>query len=258
AENGRCPQCGAEIPGDAAEGLCPKCLLARAVELVDPAARLSWPKSNAATAPTSPLETAAAPDIPRYRILRLLGAGGMGSVYQAEQLQPHRTVALKVIKAGLASPEMLRRFSHEGEVLGRLQHPGIAQIYEAGTADSGLGPQPFFAMELVRGPAGEKALSLIDYASRKKLDARQRLELLARVADAVHYAHQKGIIHRDLKPANILVDESGQPKILDFGVARVTDADLKAVTVQTDIGQIIGTLPYMSPEQAGGDPTQLD
>src|SRR2546421_835566 len=250
AEKRRCPQCGAEVPEDAAEGLCPKCLLARAVELASP--------PTAAALPVPSPGAASTPDIPRYRILRLLGAGGMGSVYQAEQLQPHRTVALKVIKAGLASPEMLRRFSHEGEVLGRLQHPGIAPIYEAGTADTGHGPQPFFAMELVRGPSGEKAPSLIDFANRKKLDARQRLELLAKVADAVHYAHQKGIIHRDLKPANILVDESGQPKILDFGVARVTDADLKAVTVQTDIGQIIGTLPYMAPEQAGGDPAQLD
>src|SRR5439155_2066151 len=128
----------------------------------------------------------------------------------------------------------------------------------AGTADSGQGAQPFFAMELVRGPAGQKAPSLIDYANQKKLTARQRLVLMANVADAVHYAHQQGIIHRDLKPANILVDESSQPKILDFGVARVTDIDLRAVTVQTDIGQIIGTLPYMSPEQAGGDPAQLD
>src|SRR5436305_2410371 len=113
-------------------------------------------------------------------------------------------------------------------------------------------------MELVRSPASARAPSLVEFAEQQKLNARQRLELLAKVADAVHYAHQKGVIHRDLKPANILIDDSGQPKILDFGVARVTDVDVKNVTVETDIGQIIGTLPYMSPEQAGGDPAQLD
>src|SRR5436305_8226815 len=113
-------------------------------------------------------------------------------------------------------------------------------------------------MELVRSPASARAPSLVEFAEQQKLNARQRLELLAKVADAVHYAHQKGVIHRDLKPANILIDDSGQPKILDFGVARVTDVDVKNVTIQTDVGQIIGTLPYMSPEQAGGDPARID
>jgi tetratricopeptide (TPR) repeat protein len=186
-----------------------------------------------------------------YRILRVLGEGGMGIVYEAEQEHPRRTVALKVIKPGWATAEMLRRFEQESQALGRLQHPGIAQIHEAATADAGAGPQPYFAMEFIRGD------SLVAYAAAYHLNTRQRLELMIKVCEAVHHAHQRGIIHRDLKPGNILVDESGQPKILDFGVARVTDSDAQA-TRQTDIGQLIGTLAYMSPEQVLADPLELD
>jgi serine/threonine protein kinase/Tfp pilus assembly protein PilF len=189
--------------------------------------------------------------IARYRILRLIGEGGMGEVYEAEQEQPRRTVALKVIKPGLSSPELLRRFEQESQALGRLQHPGIAQIYEAGTADSGFGPQPYFAMEFIRGE------SLLEYAKAHELNTRQRLELMAKVCEAVHHAHQRGIIHRDLKPGNILVDESGQPKVLDFGVARVTDSAAQT-TRQTDVGRLVGTLAYMSPEQVLADPLELD
>src|SRR6266478_708222 len=173
----------------------------------------------------------------RYRVLRLIGEGGMGAVYEAEQDHPRRNVALKLIKAGLASPSLLYRFEHEAEMLGRLQHPGIAQIYEAGTAETGVGPQPFFAMEFVHGRP------LTAFATG--LGVRERLELLARVCDAVHHAHQRGIIHRDLKPANILVDQTGQPKVLDFGVARATDADLLTSTARTQAGQLLGTLSYM-------------
>ena len=186
-----------------------------------------------------------------YRILRLLGEGGMGIVYEAEQVHPRRTVALKVIRSGLGDPKLVRRFEHELLALGRLQHPGIAQIYEAGTADNGFGPQPYFAMELVRGQP------LLEYADAHQLTARQRLELMARVCEAVHHAHQRGIIHRDLKPGNILVDQTGQPKILDFGVARAIDSDAR-MTHQTDLGQIVGTLAYMSPEQVQADPLELD
>ena len=189
--------------------------------------------------------------IGRYTITRLIGEGGMGSVYEAEQDQPRRTVALKVIKPGLASPELLRRFAQESQALGRLQHPGIAQIYEAGTADAGYGPQPYFAMEFIRGE------TLRDYAEKHQLNIRRRLEIVAKICDAVHHAHQRGLIHRDLKPGNILVDETGQPKILDFGVARVTDSDAQA-TMQTDVGQLVGTLAYMSPEQVLADPLELD
>jgi tetratricopeptide (TPR) repeat protein/tRNA A-37 threonylcarbamoyl transferase component Bud32 len=187
----------------------------------------------------------------RYRVLHLIGEGGMGAVYKVEQERPHRVVALKVIKPGLASDDLLRRFERESEMLARLHHPGIAQIFEAGTADAGSGAQPYFAMEFISGAP------LIDFASAHGLDTRQRLELIARVCDAVEHAHQRGIIHRDLKPGNILVDESGQPKVLDFGVARLTDSDTRA-TRQTDVGQLVGTLAYMSPEQVLADPLELD
>jgi serine/threonine protein kinase len=132
--------------------------------------------------------------IGRYRIVRLLGEGGMGTVYEAEQEQPRRFVALKVIRPGLATAERLRRFTHEAQALGRLQHPGIAQIYEASTADTGLGPQPYFAMELIRGQA------LQQYAAAHRLDTRQKLGLMVKICEAVHHAHQRGVIHRDLKP----------------------------------------------------------
>src|SRR5215472_6561105 len=185
-----------------------------------------------------------------YRILRVLGEGGMGIVYEAEQEQPRRTVAVKVIKPGWANRE-LRRFEQESQALARLQHPCIAQIYEAGMADAGFGPQPYFAMELIRGR------SLQEYAEEHHLDTEQRLQLMVRICEGVQHAHQHGLIHRDLKPGNILVDETGQPKILDFGVARVTDSETQT-TRQTDLGQLVGTLAYMSPEQALGDPLELD
>ena len=131
--------------------------------------------------------------IGRYKVLRLLGEGGMGVVYEAEQEHPRRVVALKVIKSGMTSPELLRRFELESLALGRLQHPGIAQIYEAGTAETSLGPQQYFAMEFVHGS------SLLDYAVAQHLNMRQRLEVMAKICEAVHHAHQRGLIHRDLK-----------------------------------------------------------
>ena len=129
--------------------------------------------------------------------------------------------------------------------------PASRRSIEASTADTGFGPQPYFAMELIRGQP------LPEYAEAHQLNTRQRLELMAKVCDAVEHAHQRGVIHRDLKPGNILVDETGQPKILDFGVARVTDSDAQ-LTRQTDLGQLVGTLAYMSPEQVLGDPLELD
>jgi predicted Ser/Thr protein kinase len=187
-----------------------------------------------------------------YKVLGLLGAGGMGVVYLAEQERPRRQVALKVMRPGSATPQGLRRFEYEAQALGRLQHAGIARIYEAGTADAGHGPQPYFAMELVRGQP------LTAYAEAKRLGIRERLALLVKVCEAVQHAHQKGVIHRDLKPANVLVDEAGQPKVLDFGVARVTDRDVLLTTLHTDVGQLVGTLPYMSPEQAAANPEDVD
>jgi serine/threonine protein kinase len=194
----------------------------------------------------------AATVVGHYTIRSVLGRGGMGAVYLAEQDKPRRTVALKLIRAGVASDALRRRFELEAEVLGRLRHPSIAQVYEAGIADTPSGKQPYFAMELVEGEP------LDDYAYKNGLGTRARLELMSKIADAVHHAHQQGVIHRDLKPGNILVTADGQPKVLDFGVARATDADIQTTTLQTDIGQLIGTVPYMSPEQAAGDPKDLD
>jgi eukaryotic-like serine/threonine-protein kinase len=187
--------------------------------------------------------------IGRYRVLRRHGEGGMGTVYEAEQDNPRRTVALKVIRAGTASAELLSRFRHEAEILARLKHPGIAQVYEAGIGDDG---RPFFAMEFISG------MPLDEYSRSRGLGPPARLELLAKVCDAVQHAHDKGVIHRDLKPGNILVDDSGQPKVLDFGVAHVTAADLLTTAGQTQAGQLLGTLSYMSPEQIAGDPAGLD
>jgi formylglycine-generating enzyme required for sulfatase activity/predicted Ser/Thr protein kinase/tetratricopeptide (TPR) repeat protein len=189
------------------------------------------------------------PRVGRYRVLRLLGEGGMGAVYEAEQDTPRRIVALKVVRPGLASALLLKRFRHESQILGRLHHPGIAQVYEAGLADDG---QPFFAMEFIRGE------TLDEYARLRALTLPARLELLARVCDAVQHAHEQGVIHRDLKPANILVEETGQPKVLDFGVARATGADLLTGAGLTQTGQLLGTPNYMSPEQVTGDPAAID
>jgi WD40 repeat protein/predicted Ser/Thr protein kinase len=195
----------------------------------------------------------AEPEVPlyigRYRVVRRHGEGGMGTVYEAEQDNPRRTVALKVIRAGPASAELLSRFRHEAEILARLQHPGIAQVYEAGISGDG---RPFFAMEFISG------LPLDEFARSRRLDTPARLELVAKVCDAVQHAHEKGVIHRDLKPGNILVDASGQPKVLDFGVARVTAADRLTTAGQTQAGQLLGTLNYMSPEQISADPAGLD
>jgi serine/threonine protein kinase len=189
--------------------------------------------------------------ISHYRIVRKIGQGGMGAVYEAVQDKPRRSVAIKVMASALASKAMQRRFQFETQVLGLLKHPGIAQIYEAGTDQSEIGPRPFFVMELVEGKP------LADFVDDQQLGTRRILELIASICDAIHHAHQKGIVHRDLKPANILVDVHGQPKILDFGIARPVGSDLKS-TLQTESGQIVGTLAYMSPEQAAGRSSDVD
>lgn len=202
--------------------------------------------------------------IGRYRILGVCGVGGMGTVYEAEQESPHRRVALKVIRPGTMTPDLLRRFRLEADILGQLQHPSIAQVFEAGTYDVAGVEHPYFAMEFVDGAA------LNAYVADRNPNLEARLELFALICDAVHYAHQKGIVHRDLKPANVLVTEDttttdvagkrggGRPKILDFGVARATDADVQVTTMRTAEAAIIGTLRYMSPEQVQGDRSKLD
>ncbi len=207
-----------------------------------------------ATEAASGAPTGAPSSIGRYRVVRLIAEGGMGSVYEAAQESPDRTVAVKVIRPGAISGRLLRRFEHEAQLLGRLQHPGIAQIHEAGVADvtwpdGSVSRQPFFAMELVDGAV------LTEWARAKPV--RERLVALARLCDGVQHGHQRGVIHRDLKPANILVASSdGQPKIIDYGVARRIDAG--GPTRDTAAGQMIGTLAYMSPEQLSGDTALVD
>ncbi len=187
-----------------------------------------------------------------FELLEVIGRGGMGTVYRARQRTPDRTVALKMIRPGMLSRTMLGRFRYEADILARLHHPGVAQIFEAGTVQSGDVEQPYVALELVSGQPVDR------YATDHRLDVRGKVNILIMVCDAVHHAHQKGVIHRDLKPANILVSAGGQPKVLDFGVARLTDADVRETTLRTDVGQLIGTLPYMSPEQVSGDTRCLD
>lgn len=185
-----------------------------------------------------------------YRVVSVLGQGGMGIVYEAEQQSPKRAVALKVVRGGkFVDEHYLRLFQREAQTLARLKHPGIASIYEAGRTADG---QHYFAMELVRGT------DLNDYIDSGKLGLRARLNLFCEICDAINYAHQRGVIHRDLKPSNILVDSNGHPKILDFGLARITDIDIAAATVVTTVGQIQGTVSYMSPEQARGNPDEID
>ncbi|MBC8201545.1 MAG: serine/threonine protein kinase [Planctomycetes bacterium] len=192
-------------------------------------------------------------EIGRYKILGIIASGGMGVVYEAMQEAPRRRVALKIIKAGAASEMALRRFEFEAQILAKLSHPNIAQIFEAGTWENENGENPFFAMEYIPG-----AMGIVDYAQKKDLSIRDRLILFSKICHAVHHGHQKGVIHRDLKPDNILIDNQGEPKIIDFGVARATDADLAISTMQTTMGQLIGTLQYMSPEQCDADPDRID
>jgi eukaryotic-like serine/threonine-protein kinase len=201
----------------------------------------------------------------RYLIRGVIAEGGMGVVYLAEQDHPRRRVALKLIRPGLFTEEILRRFQFEAELLGRLQHPGIAQIHDAGEAETDAGRQPYFALEYVEG------LEVRKFADERALGPDERLLLLARICDAVHHAHQKGIVHRDLKPGNILVvDESsgtttpdrprladdaelGQPKVLDFGVSRLIGEQPADASRFTRTGHVVGTVAYMSPEQARGE-----
>jgi len=199
-----------------------------------------------------------------YRILRRIGRGGMGVVYEAEQAQPRRLVALKVILGGQhVSVEQVRLFEREMQTLARLNHSGIASIYDAGRTDDG---QPFFAMELVRGVDLIRYVEGSGSAAGPRMDLRDRLRLFSRVCQAISYAHQRGVIHRDLKPGNILVadeeDEAGQPspKVLDFGLARIIERDsTPGEDVRTlQSGVVRGTLAYMSPEQARGQTDEID
>jgi len=208
------------------------------------------PGPSPPTAARAPID--AVPDeIAGHRILRRIGAGGMGVVFEAEQDQPRRRVALKLIRGALFSEQALLRFQREIELLGRIGHPGVARIFAAGSDASG---NPFFTMELVQG------VPLLRYVSERAPDLEARLRLFLAICDAVKHVHAAGVVHRDLKSANILVDESGAPRIVDFGIARavVDDGDGEADGPRTLQGELVGTLAFASPEQVRGASAEVD
>ncbi len=196
-----------------------------------------------------------------FHMLRRIGEGGMGIVYEARQENPNRMAAVKLLQPSCNTEQNIWRFKNESETLSKLQHPGIAHVYASGSFDFGNGLQPWFAMELVEGQP------LHHFCQSHQLDTIEKLQLLLSICDAVQHAHEHGVIHRDLKPANILVEtrvrdtEQGgsiaSPKIVDFGLARVETQD-RMVTMQTATGNILGTLSYMSPERFSGDRSAID
>lgn len=209
--------------------------------LIETALRDSDTFSHARSTP--PTDTIAG-----YRVIRELGHGGMGIVYEAEQQDSGVAVALKMIGGTtFADRHRIMLFEREIQTLARLRHPAIAAIYGAGRTGHG---RHFFTMELVRGRP------LSEHARLKNLSRAEELSLFCRLCDGVHYAHQRGVIHRDLKPTNVLIDDEGNPKILDFGLARIGDGTGAISTATMELGKIVGTVPYMSPEQTrvGHDP----
>ncbi len=197
-----------------------------------------------------------------YKLLQQLGEGGFGVVYLAEQSTPiHRKVALKIIKPGMDSKQVVARFEVERQALAMMDHPNIARVFDGGiTSDASntttvYEGRPYFVMELVKG------IPITDFCDQNRLSPRERLELFVPVCNAVQHAHQKGIIHRDLKPSNVLVtmyDDKPVPKVIDFGVAKAIEKNLTERTLFTNVGQIIGTLEYMSPEQASFNALDID
>ena len=192
-----------------------------------------------------PKEEAVGQTLGRYKLLEKVGEGGCGVVYVAEQMEPvRRRVALKVIKLGMDTKQVVARFEAERQALAMMDHPNIAKVLDAGTTEAG---RPFFVMELVRG------IRITEYCDQNHLTTRERLDLFIKVCQAIQHAHQKGIIHRDIKPSNILVtmhDGVPVPKVIDFGIAKATEGRLTDNTVYTQLHQFIGTPAYMSPEQA--------
>ena len=206
--------------------------------------------------PTADYDPAAEPNVliaGRYTLQQKIGEGGMGEVWVAKQSEPvKRKVALKLIKAGMDSRAVLQRFEQERQALALMDHPNIAKVLDGGLTPTG---QPFFVMELVNG------LPLNKFCDEVKLTTRERLELFVPICQAVQHAHQKGIVHRDLKPANILVtmiDGKPVPKVIDFGVAKATAGKLTDESLSTQFGSVVGTLEYMSPEQAGFSGEDID
>ena len=188
-----------------------------------------------------------------YRLIQMLGVGGMGEVWRAEQTEPfHRTVALKLIKAGMDTKAVVARFDSERQALALMDHSHIAKVFDAGETPAG---RSYFVMEYVPG------LPITDYCDKHQLTIKQRLELFLQVCEGVQHAHQKAIIHRDLKPSNVLVEELDQkpvPKIIDFGLAKAMGQRLTDMTMFTELGGVVGTPDYMSPEQADSNERNID
>jgi eukaryotic-like serine/threonine-protein kinase len=233
----KCPKCGATLAG----GLCRKCLLLAGL---GPASACETPAATGNPGST-PLEKSG-DTIGRYKLLQQIGEGGFGVVWMAEQEEPvRRRVALKIIKMGMDTKEVLARFEQEQQALAMMDHPNIARVFDAGATKWG---RPFFVMELIRG------IPITDYCDQHHLPTAERLELFIAVCHAIQHAHQKGIIHRDLKPSNILVtlhDGTPAPKVIDFGVAKAMQQErLTNLTFFTRFEQMVGTPLYMSPEQA--------
>jgi serine/threonine protein kinase/WD40 repeat protein len=249
AEAKRCLECGRPLaPGATPGDYCPRCLLVLGLDPEVKRPGTTPPSDLLSGTATQDLDAYRSPSsgqIGPYRLLRKLGAGGMGEVYEAEQREPvRRKVALKLIKWGMDTRSVVARFEAERQALAMMDHPCIAKVFDAGATDQG---RPYFAMELVKG------VPITDYCDRHKLPTQQRLELFMQVCEGVQHAHQKGIIHRDIKPSNVLVtiqDDKPVPKIIDFGVAKATEQRLTEKTVFTELGQLVGTPEYMSPEQA--------
>ncbi len=216
------------------------------------ATNLSFPDNETASLSTSVQEEPGVVIGP-YRLLDVIGEGGMGSVWRAEQRSPvHREVAIKVIKLGMDTAEVIARFEVERQALAIMSHPNIAQVLDAGATEQG---RPFFVMELVKGK------SVTDFCDHEKLSTQERLTLFMSVCDAIQHAHTKGIIHRDLKPSNVLVSRQGKnpvAKVIDFGLAKATGHKLTEKTVFTAYGQVMGTPAYMSPEQADMSTQDID
>ena len=231
-----CDQCGTPLNP---EGWCPKCLLDLA--------------ATAGAPPGPPGKEEPGVLIDRYKLLEKLGEGGFGVVWAAEQTEPvKRRVAIKIIKLGMDTRQVVARFEAERQALALMDHPNIARVHDAGATAAG---RPYFAMELVRG------IPITDYCDQERLSTQARVELFMKVCHAIQHAHQKGIIHRDIKPANVMVtmqDAVAVPKVIDFGIAKATQMELTEKTIYSQLHQFIGTPAYMSPEQAEMNGLDID
>ena len=233
AHSKSCPKCGAVLPSDATEGLCPKCLMAEAMQptIVSDASK---PRHSAILSAEE-----LAPFFPQYEILRMLGRGGMGAVYLARQISLNRLVAIKILPADMGDSDQgfAERFKNEAQAMAQLSHPGIVAVYDFGQTANGL---LYIVMEYIEGTDVQLML-----ASQGRLHSAHAMAITAHVCDALQYAHSCGIIHRDIKPSNIMVGNNGVVKVADFGLAKMSHGQ---TTGLTQSGMAMGTLHFMAPE----------